>query len=156
MTLQLYHRNAIMIPSMIIMGCFLLIGLADALFGEGYKSEWMTQGSGAIIGFAIVTANSLILIALSATIFLNRIELVKRSFFLSMLAWLLAPSIWLGYLIGKHISYLSHTQSGFDVESAFVFSNTIPYLIGLCWTFVVFRRHGTDGGSEHNIPPTMH
>lgn len=106
-----------------------------------YKSEWLTTES--VFGFSviIVILNSAFISLLSLTIFLNKYVKVKNSAIWNSLTWLLFPMIWIGYLLFKHLHYILNYSKSFDSESVFILSNTLPFIIGLSFTFINYRHN---------------
>jgi hypothetical protein len=141
MTLDKYYRNAALIPSAIVITCHILFLIIYVLSGadKDYKSEWMTADGALTMTIFIIIINALLVCALSLTIFLNKYESIKSQPVLSMLTWFLLPMIWIGGILNKHVHYLVYSHDNFGSESIFVFSNTLPYLTALVWTFWKFR-----------------
>ncbi len=139
MTLNKYYRNALMIPSGFAIAFNLIYSIILLIVDRDYKSEWLTIESVFFVSIVMVTLNAAFVCGLSLPIFLNKYEKVKNNLLLSLLSWFLLPGIWIGYVLVKHGSYLVISGNGLDTESVFVLSNTIPFLIGLIYTFVKFQ-----------------
>lgn len=141
MTVSKYYKYAIVFPALLIILGYIIFAVIYVALGidNNYKSEWLTSNSFLLFSISIVIINSIFISILSTTIFLNRYNKIREKIILSFLSWFLLPSVWIGYLLIKHSEYLANSQNGFDEESIFVFSNTLPFLIGLVWTFAKFR-----------------
>lgn len=141
MNLSKYYKNGIITPAFIVITCYLLYEIVYLVLdlGKGYKSDFLTKNNFSGITVLIVVANAVFLGILSTPLFLNTFRQVRNSFFLNLLTWFLLPGTWICYLIIKHISYLLSLDNGFDQESIFIFSNTLPYLFGLVLSYREFN-----------------
>jgi hypothetical protein len=135
-----YFRKAIILPGSIIVLGFIIYGISDALFGNEYQSEWMTKEGAIFTTIILVVLNTIFISLLATPLFLNNNPKVRSNLIISTLTWFLSPGIWIGYLLTKHYNYLTNFSHKFDSESVFVLSNTIPFVIGLAWTFIKFRK----------------
>ncbi len=139
MTLNRYYRTAIFIPSVLVMVFNLVYNTILLIEDKDYKSEWFTNESFFIITIMMSILNCIFIGILSSTLFLNKYRKIRENIALSALSWFLLPSIWIGIIWEEHLVYLSYNQYDFG-ETLFVISNTIPFVIGLFYSFIKFRQ----------------
>ena len=137
MTLRKYYKRAVLLPSALIISAYVLFAVIYVVFdlGRDYKSEWLTANTAVFYAVLIVCGNALFVSLLSTTIFLNSYKQVKENIPLTIISWFLLPSIWIEFLLVKHIHYLQYSDKGLDGESLFVASNALPFWVGLALTF---------------------
>lgn len=135
-----YFAKAVFLPGVLIIAGYVIFGIADAMFGEEYKSEWLTKNGVMVIGIGMVTLNALFMGVLATPILLNFYPKVSTNILFSFLTWFLCPLVWIVYLWVGHYQYLIRYSNQWVEESGFIISNTLPYLIGLVWTFIRFRQ----------------
>jgi hypothetical protein len=135
-----YYRLAVMLPGLIIFLGYVIYEIGCLIFGEEYKSEWLTNDVFVFYTLVVIIGHALFVCFLSLPILFNDHIKIRTSRLLSFLSWFLSPAIWFLYMWIKHFHYLSGNSYIPDGESAFIFSNTIPYTIGLIWTFIRFRK----------------
>lgn len=143
MSLATHYKKAVLVPSLLLVVGIVLDVIYDNMFGPEYKSEWMTKEGLGLIAIGLISGHSLLVCALSAALFLNKYEKVRKSFVLSLLAWFLLPGSYLVSILFKHFNYLLHHPENTG-ESIFVVMICIPYLIGLSATFYNFRKKLTN------------
>lgn len=132
--------NGVLLPAVPAFVGYSIYGLVDIWFGEPYVSEWMTKDFIALTTVVIVIVNALIVSLLSASLFLNAYDTVRKNLWLSFLSWFLPPMIWIGYLLEKYRQSLTRGYEDWQMESLFILSNTLPYLAGLLISFLRFRK----------------
>ncbi len=140
MHLMKYYRNAVVLPAIFIVAFYLLYIAADGIFAEEYESEWMTKAGINLTLLGIVFLNSLFICILATALFCNARQGVKNNIILSSLAWFFLPMLWIAYLWFSHLFHLVSDHKSPDANSLFIFSNTLPQLVGLIVTFRQFRQ----------------
>jgi hypothetical protein len=139
MTLHKYYRNAMLIPAGLVIAFNVIYGIFDLINSKNIKSEWLTNDSVFMVSIMMVIVNCILIGSLSLTIYLNKYRTVRQHIVASIFSWFLLPGIWIGYIWSKHVNYLLLTHNGLDTESVFVISNTLPFVIGLIYTFIRFQ-----------------
>jgi hypothetical protein len=134
-----FYKDSVIIPSIFAFGFNLIYNIIVLIVDRDYKSEWLTNESAFFVSIIMVILNCVFISGLSLTIFLNKYQKVMSNLLLSILSWFLLSGIWIGYILTRHVNYWLNSQNGIDSESVFVLTNTIPFLIGLIYTFIRFR-----------------
>jgi hypothetical protein len=135
MKLFKYYRKAVVYPSIFIVLFCIIYSIID-----NNKIEWQTTKFAIemqLIGSLIF---SLLMCGLSLTIFLNKFQKLNKNLIWNILTWFLLP---LGYItlvliydINNRIKY----EFGFGNNFIYLLIMTIPFVIGLCWTFLKYRQ----------------
>ena len=136
-----FYKKALFIPIIFVIIIQIIWGLFS--YDPDYKSEWLSSEVFFLWAIMIVIINALIVSILSTPILLNKKPNIKNSFVLSIVTWLLPPLIWLGYLIGQAI-LLSIKKNSINDDILYLLLNSIPFVIGLIWSFVIFRHSITN------------
>ena len=139
-SLTKYYKKAVIFPSIVIIISYISFSIIYGIFGKEYKSEWLTQGDVFFLSVMMVALNAMFICILTLPMFFNNRIKIRASIVLSLLTWFLCPAIWIMYILIKHFHYLTNFSHHLDEESLFVFSNTLPYIIGLVLTYFKFRR----------------
>ena len=133
MSLFKYYRNAVIYPSLFILFFCIVYSIIDNYI---FESGWQTAKS-AILSSLIF---SLLICGLSLTIFLNKFEKLNKNLIWNILAWFLLPFAYFSMIfiheIGTRIKY----EFGFGNDFLYLLIMTIPYVIGLSWTFINYRK----------------
>lgn len=125
-----YYKKSI-IPSSLLVIIIQIV--FESTNDKSYKSEWLDYSTVMIWFIIMIIINAIIVSILSLTILFNYKESVRNNFFISFISWFLSPGIYLGFLISKSF----HISSN---DKFFLLINSLPYLIGLTWGFIKFRR----------------
>jgi hypothetical protein len=145
-----YYRLAVMLPGLIIFLGYIIFEIGFLIFGEEYKSEWLTNDVFVFFGVVIILVQAFIMFILSIPLMLNTHFRIRANRTKSFLTWFLAPMIWLVFLL---VNYYRSINSFETVgESVWIFSNTLPYTIGLIWTFIRFRKEVKGELADQKIP----
>jgi len=139
-SLESYYKKAVILPSIIVILSSIAYGIWENLYEEKFKSEWLDANAILEISTVVVIANALFICILTLPLFLNNVAEIRKSIITSLLAWCLCPGIWIVFILRTHYQYLVHHSYRLDRESVFVLSNTLPYIIGLVWVFLIFRK----------------
>jgi hypothetical protein len=131
-----YYLRATLIPVCVSVLALVLFLFIDHHWGPGkdYKSEWLTADSVNGIACLLLLANGIVMALLSTTLFMNQRTGISENLLFSFLAWFAAPLIYLLWITLKVVD-------GDYETTGFVLCGTLPYLVGLLWTFFLFRRH---------------
>lgn len=136
-----YYRRAVFLPGLIVISGYIIFAIFDVIFGKQYNSEYLTNSGVWLATIAMVAVNTVFVGVLATPIFLNNQPKIRMNIAISFLTWFLCPMIWFFYLLSKHYHYLTRSHQ-LDIESAFVFSNTLPFILGLIFSFIKFRKEG--------------
>lgn len=138
MKLSKYYTKAVIYPSLFIQFFNIVYSFLD-----NYKNDPLSVTF--VLGSSILPSfiYSLLVCALSLTIFLNKIKKLHKNIIWNLLNWFLLPF--------SYIFIILHHDMGFRIKHSFGFGNdflylliiTIPYGIGLGWTFIKFRKEVT-------------
>jgi hypothetical protein len=137
MKLFSYYKKAVIYPSLFTVFFCIIYSILDNYI---YKSEWLTFKS--LIISAVISSFifCLLMYGLSLTIFLNKFNKLNKNLIWNLFTWFLLP---LGYItmvfiqdIGNRIKF----SFGFGKDFIFLLIVTIPFVVGLCWTFLEYRK----------------
>ncbi len=135
MTLFKYYKNAVIYPSIFILFFCILYSFID-----NYKSEALTAKSVIVMRILPSLVFSLLICGLSLTIFLNKIERLNKNLFWNTLAWFLMPFAYISLILIHDIENRIKYEFGFGNDFLYLLIMTIPYVLGLCWTFIEYRK----------------
>lgn len=146
MNLRTCYKYAAIIPSVLAVTGYIIYAIIYVVFdlGRDYKSEWIDANAFLPLVAFMVLVNSIITCCLSATLFLNAYSPVRNNAFLSFLSWFLAPMLWLGKLL---LHQLINSEDYFDEDSITIWATTLPFILGLLGTFILYRRNVTSTSS---------
>ncbi|MBI9038890.1 MAG: hypothetical protein JEY97_12215 [Bacteroidales bacterium] len=143
MNLFRYYKKAVIYPSL-----FLLFFSAIYSIIDNYKSDWQTAKSAIIMSIIASFIYFLLMCVFSSTIFLNRFQKLNKNLFWNILTWFLLPFgyiiIVLIYDITNRIKY----EFGFGNGFIYLLIMTLPFIIGLWWTFMKYRQKITTVGTK--------
>ncbi len=136
MTLNKLYIKGLLLPAIISVITTTVLSTID---NSDYKSEWMSQGY--FIGMVIVASflHSLIISLLAITIFLNK-KIIKTNGILSFLSWFLLPMSWIILTIYKTIDHRLNYETGTTGQLVYLVTLNLPFVIGLIWTFIIYKR----------------
>jgi hypothetical protein len=138
MKLFRYYRNAVLIPSGIMLVIMIVYSIMQ---NQDYVSEWFTAEGVILISIIYALIFSALISISSLTIFLNNIVKVKQNFFLSFFSWFLLP---LGLITITWIHDIKHSLKYDQDYSLIYISNFIltePFFVGLILSFIKFRKN---------------
>jgi len=130
-----YYKKAVIYPSI-----FLFVFSTTYSIVDNYKSEWVTAKSAIVMSIVISFIYFLLMCGFSLTIFLNKIQKLNKNLLWNILTWLLLP---FGYLIIVLIYDIQNRvkyEFGFGNGFIYLLIMTLPFVIGLCWTFMKYRQ----------------
>ena len=133
-----YYRKAVLYPSI-----FILFFCIVYSFIDNYKSDPLTFKS--VIQMSILPSliYSLLICGLSLTIFLNKLKKLNKNLIWNLSAWFLLPFVYISIILLHDIEYRIKYDFGFGNDFLYLLIMTIPYVIGLCWTFIKYRKEIT-------------
>jgi hypothetical protein len=132
-----YYKKAALYPSII---AFIVAIAFSIIENYNYKSEWLTAD--AVISLSIITAfvYCLIFCLLSLTIFLNRFDTIRENGFLNFLSWFLLPFGFMTIVFVHEITFKIRYNEKFESDFVFVLILNFPFLFGLIWSYVIYKR----------------
>lgn len=141
MRLFSYYRNAVIYPSLFTLFFCIIYSILD---NYNFKSEWQTARS--LIGMAIMCSFlfSLLMYGLSLTIFLNKFKKLNKNLIWNILTWFLLPCGYITMVLIHDIKIRIKFDFGFGNDFIFLLIMTIPFVVGLCRTFMKYRQKITN------------
>ena len=135
MKLFKYYKKAVIYPSIFIL--FFCIGYS---FIDNYKSEWLTAKSAIVMSIIISFIYFLLMCVFSLTIFLNKFQKLNKNLFWNLLTWFLLPFGYITMVLIYDIKNRIKYEFGFGNGFIYLLIMTLPFVIGLSWTFVKYRQ----------------
>jgi len=138
MKLFRYYKKAVLYPSIFILFFCIVYALID-----NYKSDPLPLKS--VIQMSIVPSliYALLICALSATIFLNKIQKLNKNIIWNLFAWFLLPFVYILIILVQDFDYRIKHGFGFGNDWLYLLIMTVPYIIGLYCTFINYRKEIT-------------
>ena len=135
MKLFKYYKKAALYPSLFV----LFFSLIHSLIAN-YESNGLTDYSA--ISMSIITSFifTLLMSLLSLSIFLNKITRFYKNLTWNVLSWFLLPLFYLAIVFIHDLKIRLKYDFGFGDDFIFLFIMILPYIIGLCWTFIKYRE----------------
>jgi len=130
-----YYKQAVIVPSL-----FVLFFCIVYSFLDNYKSDPLPARSVIQTSIIPLLGFSLLVCGLSLTIFLSKIRRINQNTIWNILAWFLLPMVYISMVLIHDIGYRIKYGFGFGIDFLYLLIMTIPYVIGLCWTFINFRK----------------
>jgi hypothetical protein len=121
-----YYLNSTLYPALI---AIVLTGGYSIADSRDYKSEWLTADSVVVMMFLFCLGYSIVLSLACLPIFLVWKKVIRSNPYYTALCWFLAPLSIITFFIAKKPGDVY-----FKLMSA-------PFLVGLCWTYVRYRRN---------------
>jgi len=151
MNLFKYYKKAVIYPSI-----FVLFFCIVYSFIDNYKSDPLTAQS--VFGMSILPSLifSLLICGLSLTIFLNKIEKLNNNVVWNIFAWFLLPYIYISIIFIHDLEFRIKYDFGFGNDFLHLIIMTLPYVIGLCWTFINYRKEITTANVINKKIQTAH
>ena len=138
MRLFRYYRNAAIYPSLFVLVFSVIYTILD-----NHKSELTTDKSEIMMSIVPSLIYLLLMCGLSLTIFLNRIQKLHKNIFWNVLTWFLLPVGYIAMVLIYDINIRIHYDFGFGRGFIYLLIMTLPFIIGLCWTFVKYRQRAS-------------
>jgi hypothetical protein len=135
MNLIKYYKKAAIYPSLFV----LLFGTINSIIAN-FEKNGHSDYSTIIISIITVFLYSLLMSGLSLTIFLNKIKKLNSNLIWNILTWFLLPFSYLIIAFVHDLKIRNKYEFGFGNDFLYLIILTIPFVIGLCWSFIKFRR----------------
>ena len=133
MSLFKYYRNAVIYPSLFILFFCIVYSIID---NYTFESDWQTAKSAILTSLIF----SLLICGLSLTIFLNKFEKLNKNLIWNILSWFLLPLAYISIILIHDIENRIKYDFGFGNDFFYLIIMTIPFVIGLFWTFIKYRQ----------------
>ena len=135
MKLFKYYKKAALYPSLFV----LFFSLIHSLIAN-YESNGLTDYSAILMSIITSFIFTLLMSLLSLSIFLNKITRLYKNLTWNVLSWFLLPLFYLAIVFTHDLKIRVKYDFGFGDDFIFLFIMTLPYIIGLCWTFIKYRE----------------
>ena len=139
-----YYKKAVIYPSIFILFFCILCSSIDNYF---YKNEWLTAKSEIIMSIITSLIFSLIVCGLSLTIFLNKFAKINKNLIWNIVSWFLLPIAYITIVLIYNIKTRIKYDFGFGNDFIYLLIMTLPFVIGLYWTFNKYRQKITTAGT---------
>lgn len=139
-SLSKYYKQAAIYPFLYSVG----VGatLAFTHDDNGYKSEWFkNDGFGQTV--ALTIALSILISALSSTLFFNSLQLIKTNSFFSFLSWTIPSALICLFVIYQELDNFFTARFGYEgnrMLDGYIMSVALVHLAMLLTTYILFRR----------------
>ncbi len=135
MNLFNYYKKAVIYPSIFILFFCIIYAIID-----NYQSGWLTAKSVIVMSILSTFIFSLLICVLSLTIFLNKLEKINKHLIWNILTWFLLPVAYITIILIHDIENRIKYEFGFGNDFLYLLIMTVPFVIGLCWTFIKYRQ----------------
>ncbi len=135
MKLFSYYKRAIIYPSLFILFFCIIYAIIDY-----FKSEGLSVLFGIVIPVITSLIFSLLMCGLSLTIFLNKFKKLNKNLIWNILTWFLLPSAYITTILIYDIQIRIKYEFEFGNGFLYLLIMTIPFIIGLSWTFINYRQ----------------
>jgi hypothetical protein len=135
MTLKKLYIRGVILPSII---AIVSTGVLSVIDADRYKTPWVTKESLIFISILISFIHSLIICTLSLTFFLNN-KIIKTEP-ATFLSWFLFPMTWILFAVSWSIYHRQKHVSDDNRDLIYLAVLTVPFIIGLIWTYIVFKK----------------
>ena len=143
--LEKHYALGLFVPFLVALAGTFLIGYVDVVTGPVYESEWLTGEVVLYILMIYSVINGLIINLLGSSLALNFSVRVRSSATLSGIAWFLPILCWTGVVV---VFFWREPGQRGSVEYLFLLVNTLPYVAGLVFTFLRFRKQMKRSGAQ--------
>ena len=134
MKLFKYYRNAVIYPSIFI----IFFCIVHSIIGDG-----LTDNSEIVTSIITSLIFALLMSGLSLTIFLNKLIKYHNNLTWNILTWFLLPFVYITIIFIHDIKNRIKFEFGFGDDFLYLLIMIIPFVIGLCWTFIKYRQQIT-------------
>ncbi len=134
MRLSKYYRNAVIYPAIFILFFSIIYSIL-----HNYKSNGLTDIPAFLMPVIPALIYSLLMCILSLTIFLNKLKKIKNNLIYNLLTWFLLPFVYLSIVLVHDINNRMKFEFGFGIGFLYLLMMTIPFVVGLCLTFMKYR-----------------
>jgi hypothetical protein len=140
LNLSRYYKIAAVYPVIFSVLCGITLSITHD--GSGYKSEWFTN-DGFVETVALTIGLSIIIAALSSTIFLNNFSIIKKNGFYSFLSWTIPASlICLSIIYHELENFMTQSEyEGNRILDIYIMLVAVAHLGSMLGTYVLFQRN---------------
>jgi hypothetical protein len=135
MKLFRYYKEAVIYPSLFIV-FFCIINSIIANYESGGRSDY----SAIFLSIITTCIFSLLMSMLTLTIFLNKFKKLNNNLIWNILTWFLLPFSYLVIIFVHDIKIRINYGFGFGNDFIYLLIITLPFVIGLGWTFIRYRQ----------------
>jgi len=126
-----YYRNAVIYPSLFI----LFFSIINSVLKNG-----LTDNSEFVASVITSLIFCVLMSGLSLTIFFNKINKYGTNLLWNILTWFLLPFFYLTIIYIHDIKTRIKFEFGMGNDFLYLLIMTIPFVIGLIWTFIDYRQ----------------
>ena len=151
MKLFKYYKKAVIYPSLFILFFSIVYSLMD-----NYKNDPLTVQS--VIQMSILPSLifSLLICGLSLTIFLNKFRKLYKNVIWNILTWFFLPFAYISIIWIHDIEYRIKYSFGFGNDFLYLLIMTIPYVVSLSLTFIMYRKEVSTAKVRNNKIQAAH
>ena len=135
MNLFKYYRKAVIYPSIFI----LFFSIINSII-ENYNNEWLFAKSEFIMSISTALIFCLLICVFSLPIFLNKLKKLNKNLIWNMLVWFLLPFVYISIIWIHDLENRFKFEFGFGNSFFYLLVMTVPFVIGLSWTFIKYRQ----------------
>lgn len=130
-----YYKKAVLYPSLFV----LFFSIIHALIAH-YESNGLTDYSAIKMAMVSSLIFALLMSLLSLSIFLNKISRLHKNLIWNVLSWFLLPFFYLIIVFIHDLQIRIKYDFGFGNDFIFLSIMILPYILGLCYTFIKYRE----------------
>jgi len=120
----------------------LFFSIVNAIIAN-YESAGLTDISAILMPIIISLIYCLLMSLFILTIFFNKLKRLNNNLIWNILSWFLLPFFYFTIIFIYDIDIRLKYEFGFGNDFLYLLMMTIPYFIGLCWTFIKYRQRIT-------------
>ena len=135
MNLFSYYKKAVIYPTL-----FIVFFCAINSIIANYESNGQTDYLAILMSIITTCLFSLLMIMLTMTIFLNKFKKLYNNLIWNVLTWFLFPFSYLLIIFIHDINIRINYKFGFGNDFVYLLIITLPFVIGLGWTFMRYRQ----------------
>ncbi len=143
MKLLTYYIKAAILPSLFIIFFCVIYSIM-----VNYESDGLTDKSAVVRSIITTFIFSLLMSGLSLTIFLNKLKKLNKNLIWNIFSWFFLPFFYLTIIFIHDLKIRIKYDFGFGNDFLYLLIMTIPFVIGLSWTFVKYRQKITTANIE--------
>lgn len=135
MKLFSYYQKATIYPSLFVLFFCIVYSII-----VNYESGGLTDTSAIVTSVITSFLFCLLMSGLSATIFLNKIKKFNSNFIWNLLSWFFLPFFYITIIFIYEIKIRVKYDFGFRDDFLYLLVMIVPFVAGLCWTFIKYRQ----------------
>jgi len=135
MKLFSYYKKAVIYPLLFVLFFCIIYSFID-----NYKNEWAVAKTVILISIVSSLIFSLLMGILSLPIFLNKFKKLNKNLIWNILTWFLLPFSYAIVVIIHDLKIRIKYEFGLGNDFFYLLIMVIPFVIGLCWSFIKFRQ----------------